>query len=144
MMAGFDDGSVVLWECRQPTAELTSLKLFSEPGTGVYNPHVPACLILWCILIVMCLAFDAKQLSGICGSPTNSLEAFALSKEEVRPTSRAMCTFVQCFFCFDQCVLEKRYSVELKNAGVADVSVRQDSKIIASGGWDGRLLLTWI
>lgn len=49
MMAGFDDGSVVFWECRQPTAELTSLKLFSEPGTEVYNPHVPACLILWCI-----------------------------------------------------------------------------------------------
>ena len=34
--------------------------------------------------------------------------------------------------------------MELKNAGVADVSVRQDSKIIASGGCDGRLLLTWI
>ena len=105
MLAGFDDGSVVLWECRRPTAELTSLKLFSEPGTGVYNPHIPACLILWCILIVMCLAFDAKQLSG-GGSPTNSLEAFTLSKEEVRPTLE-LCTFVQCFFCFDQCVLRK-------------------------------------
>lgn len=49
MMAGFDDGSVVLWECRQPTAELTSLKLFSEPGTGVYNSlYVP-------IFLCMCL-----------------------------------------------------------------------------------------
>lgn len=26
----------------------------------------------------------------------------------------------------------------LRNAGVADVSVRQDGKIMASGGWDGR------
>lgn len=49
VMAGFDDGSVVLWECRQPTAELTSLKLFSEPGTGVYNSlYVP-------IFLCMCL-----------------------------------------------------------------------------------------
>lgn len=30
--------------------------------------------------------------------------------------------------------------MELKNAGVADVGIRQDSKIIASGGWDGRLV----
>ena len=26
----------------------------------------------------------------------------------------------------------------LKNEGVADVSVRQDGKIMVSGGWDGR------
>ena len=34
--------------------------------------------------------------------------------------------------------LEKKYSIELKNAGVADVAIRNDSKIFASGGWDGR------
>ena len=28
--------------------------------------------------------------------------------------------------------------MELKNAGVADVAVRPDGKIMASGGWDGR------
>ena len=28
--------------------------------------------------------------------------------------------------------------MELKNAGVADVAIRNDSKIFASGGWDGR------
>ena len=32
VVAGFDDGSVAMWECRQPASELTSLKLFSEPG----------------------------------------------------------------------------------------------------------------
>lgn len=40
--------------------------------------------------------------------------------------------------CGLQRVLEKKYSVELKSSGVADVSVRQDGKIMASGGWDGR------
>ena len=28
--------------------------------------------------------------------------------------------------------------MELKNAGVADVAIRSDNKIMASGGWDGR------
>ena len=32
---------------------------------------------------VMCLACDEEKLSGVCGSPTNSLEVFALSREEV-------------------------------------------------------------
>ena len=32
----------------------------------------------------MCLAFDTERLSGVCGSPTNSLEAFTLSGENVR------------------------------------------------------------
>ena len=32
VLGGFDDGSVTLWDCRQPSAELTSLKLFSETG----------------------------------------------------------------------------------------------------------------
>lgn len=81
MMAGFDDGSVVLWESRQPTAELTSLKLFSEPGNGVYNPLCTSLCVSH--FIVMCLAFDAQQLNGVCGSPTDSLEAFTLSEEEV-------------------------------------------------------------
>ena len=39
-----------------------------------------------------------------------------------------------------QPLLRKKYSVELKNAGVGDVSVRQDSKIMASAGWDGRYI----
>ena len=32
VLAGFDDGSVLLWEARQPNSELTALKLYSEPG----------------------------------------------------------------------------------------------------------------
>ena len=40
--------------------------------------------------------------------------------------------------------MQKCYSVELRNAGVADVAVRQDSRIMVSGGWDGRFLYTVI
>ena len=33
--------------------------------------------------------------------------------------------------------------MELKNAGVADVAIRNDCKIFASGGWDGRYKLSY-
>ena len=32
LLGGFEDGSVALWDCRNDSSELTSLKLFSEPG----------------------------------------------------------------------------------------------------------------
>ena len=34
--------------------------------------------------------------------------------------------------------LENKYSVDIKNAGIADIAIRNDCKIFASGGWDGR------
>ena len=37
-------------------------------------------------------------------------------------------------------MIGKRFGVELKNPGVADVAVRGDCKIMASGGWDGRYI----
>ena len=37
--------------------------------------------------------------------------------------------------------MEKRFGVDLKNPGVADVAVRRDGKIMASGGWDGRYVI---
>ena len=39
--------------------------------------------------------------------------------------------------------LEKKYSVDLTNAGVADLAIRTDCKIFASGGWDGRYQCAW-
>ena len=32
VLAGFDDGSLLLWDVRRPSAEMTALKLFPEPG----------------------------------------------------------------------------------------------------------------
>lgn len=53
IMAGFDDGSILIWESRQPKAELSSLKLFSQPGVLIncclYRPlHALVCLLLYC------------------------------------------------------------------------------------------------
>ena len=82
----------------------------------------------------MCLAFDEERLSGVCGSPSKSLEVFTLSEEKASIELFKVVSKLHSL----QSVLEKRYSVELRNAGVADVSVRQDGKIMSSGGWDGR------
>ena len=92
----------------------------------------------------MCVALDGDGSSGVCGSPGNSLEAFSLSTEKVVYsyeflTSCGCAWSLSLSFCLvTQSVMEKRFSVELKNSGVADVAVRADSKIMASGGWDGR------
>lgn len=43
-----------------------------------------------------------------------------------------------CWMASIQLQLQKQYSVELRNPGVSCVRVRQDSRIMASGGWDGR------
>ena len=40
LMAGFEDGSMVSWDCRNNTSELTTLKLFSEPGNIQYVLHL--------------------------------------------------------------------------------------------------------
>eukprot|EP00731_Ephydatia_muelleri_P022930 Em0015g513a len=99
ILGGFEDGSVVLWDCRNPSRELSSLKVFAEP--------------------VMCLDVDVTTRSGVCGSPLKTLEVFSVTQ--------------------DQFQLQKQYSVELRNPGVSSVKVRRDSKIMASGGWDGRV-----
>ena len=44
------------------------------------------------------------------------------------------------FTCVVKSVIEKKFSVELRNSGVADMAVRGDGKIMASGGWDGRYI----
>ena len=120
----------------------------------------------------MCIAFDEERLSGVCGSPTNSLEVFSLSEQQVTalaiviidlnplplspspslslpfspshslslPPSPSLSPSLNLYVLSLQCALEKKYSVPLRNAGVADVSVRQDSRIMVSGGWDGRCI----
>lgn len=32
VLGGFEDGSVVMWDCRNNSEEMASLKLFPEPG----------------------------------------------------------------------------------------------------------------
>ena len=36
--------------------------------------------------------------------------------------------------------LTKAYSVAVKNSGIASVKIREDGRIMACGGWDGRFV----
>ena len=42
VLGGFEDGSVLLWDSRKPSVEVSALKLFSEPGehTTVFSVGV--------------------------------------------------------------------------------------------------------
>ena len=37
VLAGCEDGSLVVWDTRMPDKELSSLKMFSEPGRSYIN-----------------------------------------------------------------------------------------------------------
>lgn len=66
----------------------------------------------------MCLDYNTNMRHGVCGSPLNTLETFTLT---------------------EQFILEKSYSMPLRNSGVSTVKIRHDGRILASGGWDGRI-----
>lgn len=42
VVGGFEDGSVLLWDSRKPSVEVSALKLFPEPGecTTVYSARL--------------------------------------------------------------------------------------------------------
>ena len=42
VMGGFEDGSVLLWDGRMPSGEVSALKLFSEPGEYYTWYHLTA------------------------------------------------------------------------------------------------------
>ncbi|CAN7988550.1 unnamed protein product [Ixodes hexagonus] len=66
---------------------------------------------------VMCVDFDdVHHKKGICGSVTNELCVFENLQE-----------------------LSQRRRVAVVNDGFCSVNVRPDGKIVASGGWDGRV-----
>ncbi|XP_003385188.1 PREDICTED: guanine nucleotide-binding protein subunit beta-like protein 1 [Amphimedon queenslandica] len=67
---------------------------------------------------VMCLDYHIDSNHGVAGSPLKTLETF---------------NFTQ------QCLVEKKYSTEIRNSGVASVAIRGDGRIMASGGWDYRI-----
>ncbi|XP_027035145.2 guanine nucleotide-binding protein subunit beta-like protein 1 [Tachysurus fulvidraco] len=72
---------------------------------------------------VMCLDFDVDRQKGISGSSDKNL----------------------CSWMFDgQQNLQIKDSVPLTNPGVSHLRIRGDSKIVASGGWDGSVrIFNW-
>lgn len=46
VLGGFEDGSVVLWDCRRGSSELAALKLYSEPGTMCFTCTISLTVVI--------------------------------------------------------------------------------------------------
>ncbi|KAL9981044.1 hypothetical protein ACROYT_G009700 [Oculina patagonica] len=110
------------------------LSMFTNPITGkplLIAGYENGQLVLWDIVAakvlstclthsesVLCLDVDKENLQVVSGSADNKL-----CMSSITP----------------QCTLSIDKQIELKNPGVASVKIRKDCKIMAAGGWDGRL-----
>ncbi|XP_054075691.1 guanine nucleotide-binding protein subunit beta-like protein 1 isoform X4 [Rissa tridactyla] len=97
LLAGYEDGSVVLWNMSMGKA-LSQLVCHQEP--------------------VMSLDFDSEKAKGISGSSEKVLSIWSLNEQQN---------------------LQVYKTHKLVNAGICDITIRPDKKILATGGWDHRI-----
>ncbi|KAG0555381.1 hypothetical protein KC19_12G165300 [Ceratodon purpureus] len=98
VVAGYEDGSVLMWDTRHAAAPLLQTKQHKEP--------------------VLSLVLDRQGTGGISGSADGQLTFFSLSYTESLFTPK------------------KKFEGQ---AGVGDVALRGDDKIVATAGWDHRV-----
>lgn len=73
---------------------------------------------------VLCMTVDNAG-SGAAGSVSTAIQFLRVS--------------------LDKGTLEKSFETQIKNPGLSDIDVRCDQKLLATGGWDGRIrLFTWM
>ncbi|NXN91599.1 GNB1L protein, partial [Rhinopomastus cyanomelas] len=97
LLAGYEDGSVVLWNLSMGKA-LSRLGCHQEP--------------------VMSLDFDSEKARGISGSSEKVLSIWSLNEQQN---------------------LQVYKTHNLVNAGISDITIRPDRKILATAGWDHRI-----
>ncbi|KFQ91890.1 Guanine nucleotide-binding protein subunit beta-like 1 [Nipponia nippon] len=97
LLAGYEDGSVVLWNLSMGKA-LSQLVCHQEP--------------------VMSLDFDSEKAKGISGSSEKVLSIWSLNEQQN---------------------LQVYKTHKLVNAGISDITIRPDKKILATAGWDHRI-----
>lgn len=78
-IGGFEDGSIVIWDSRQPHKELASIKLFPEPGMLSVFMHWSHNYYSAYCTPVMCMAMDHDKCSIVAGSPTNNIVKILVS-----------------------------------------------------------------
>ena len=104
LAAGYEDGSLVLWDAATPGAPLAQRQLCKEP--------------------IMALALHpcpCGPTGGACGSAEESVVVFKLDHSACPPK------------------VGIRHEIELRKQGIGDAVVRPDGKLLATGGWDGRV-----
>lgn len=99
LIAGYEDGSVMLWDLKKPSTPLLKARIHSEP--------------------VLAVVLDHAGLGGVSGSADEKILFFTVDLAET--------------------TLKVNKEIVLGRPGIADISIRGDNKIIATGGWDHRV-----
>ncbi|CAK9807399.1 Guanine nucleotide-binding protein subunit beta-like protein 1 [Anthophora plagiata] len=101
ILAGYEGGKLILWDIRQKSI-LSSLIIETCP---------------------MALDFDTALMKGIIGGPSDKIQIFTLSANNL---------------------LHDKSKITMKNPGTSAISIRPDAKIVAVGGWDSRVrIFSW-
>ncbi|CAK9814620.1 Guanine nucleotide-binding protein subunit beta-like protein 1 [Anthophora quadrimaculata] len=101
VLTGYEGGKLILWDIRQKSI-LSSLIIETCP---------------------MALDFDTTLMKGIIGGPSDKIQIFTLSVNNL---------------------LHDKSKIPMKNPGTSAISIRPDAKIVAVGGWDSRVrIFSW-
>ncbi|KAK2522908.1 Gnb1l [Columba guinea] len=127
LLAGYEDGSVVLWNLSTGKA-LSQLVCHQEP--------------------VMSLDFDSEKAKGISGSSEKVLSIWSLNEQQNLQEEKQVFGHPTVTHHLGDSVEVYDLSVpyhsvykthKLVNAGISDITIRPDKKILATAGWDHRM-----
>ncbi|XP_034939508.1 guanine nucleotide-binding protein subunit beta-like protein 1 [Chelonus insularis] len=119
----------------KPLGEVMAIKCCGDENNIVLVAYESGAIALWDVKekaaiswlntesCPMALTFDKYWMRGIVGNPTDKMEVFELNRKNQ---------------------LIHKTSITLKNSGISALASRLDSKVFASGGWDGRVrVFSW-
>ncbi|KAK9165252.1 hypothetical protein Scep_000443 [Stephania cephalantha] len=109
VLAGYEDGTIVWWDVRNPGVPFALVKAHSEPD-GISYMYIDA---------VLSVAIDGPCTGSISGSADSRIIFLSLDRQTA------------------SCLVKREISLE--RPGIASVTIRADGKIAATAGWDHRV-----
>lgn len=121
LVAGYEDGSIICWDTTKHTMLFHAERLFSEPVMGLD--------------VIM----EHNRIQGVATSAKEEV-----IKWESCGNDRNIIMSDDCNNAFSSMTFSVLKTLPLINAGVSCVSIRNDKKIFATGGWDNNVrLFSW-
>jgi WD40 repeat protein len=126
LAVGYESGYVVLWSVT--AAVQASAAAAAEVGVSLstYSPPKPLAYAKLHSEPIMALDIDTDGYSGVSGSAEDALTTFSINYTTGDPAATST-------------TITPTATISLKKQGVGDVALRQDGKILASAGWDGKI-----